>query len=260
MTADLFQIHVGTALHSWLNYVSAVERGYVLAEHSIIYPVSEFIGTKTGEDKIWLDRLHPNLIGKRLDLRFFTMLDAVPYEVAMEFKYAREGYTEGPGEMQRILNDVLRLKLFTESKTNRKAYFLICGEQIDFLKAFQSIGWTSKTDKEGRPFPSEMGIEKIKDLGIIKPFGFYTKWFKFDPESSINDKNIDFAVNDKGSVPEELLVGFYAKYEDSFKDGMDRTKFESSKVRTRLVYLSDLSNMEGIKKLMRVGIWEISAV
>ena len=61
MTSDLFMIHVGTALHSWLNYVSAVERGYVLAENSVIYPVSEFIGTKTGVNDIWLDRSHPDL-------------------------------------------------------------------------------------------------------------------------------------------------------------------------------------------------------
>lgn len=102
------------------------------------------------------------------------MLDAVQHEVAMEFKYARENYTEGDGEKQRILNDILRLKLFIESGLNRKAYFLMCGEQIDFLKAFQSIGWTTKIDKDGRPLPYEMDIDKIKDLGIIKPHGFYT--------------------------------------------------------------------------------------
>ncbi|MDO9257949.1 MAG: hypothetical protein Q7U54_20720, partial [Bacteroidales bacterium] len=249
-----------TALHSWSNYVSAVERGYVLAENSIIYPVSEFIGTKSGLDEIWLDRVHPNLSGKRFDLRFFAMLDAARHEVAMEFKYARQGYTEGEGEKQRILNDILRLKVFTESKSNRKAYFLICGEQIDFFKAFQSIGWTTKIDKDGRPFPSEMGIEEIKDLGIIKPHGFYANWFRFDPESSAIEKNIDFAINDNKSVPEEYLEGFYKEYEESFKDGMNRKIFESSKVRTRLVYISDLSNLEGIKKLMRVGIWEISNV
>ncbi len=260
MTSDLFQIHVGTALHSWLNYVSAVERGYVLTENSIIYPVSEFIGTKIDVSEIWLDRAHPNLKWKRLDLRFFSVLGAERYEVAMEFKYVRQGYTENPDEKQRILNDLLRLKLFTESESKRKAYFLICGEQMDFFKAFQSIGWTTKIDKDGRPYPEEMDIDKIKDLGVIKPHGFYTCWFKFDPLSNPDDKLIDFAINDKTSVPEEYLKGFYDKYEDSFKDGMTIGKFESSKVRTRLVYLSDLNNMEGIKKLMRVGIWEISTV
>jgi hypothetical protein len=258
MTSDLFMIHVGTALHSWLNYVSAVERGYVLAENSIIYPVSEFVGTKADQDKIWLDRAHPNLIGKRLDLRFFAMLNAADCEVAMEFKYAREGYTEGDGEKQRILNDILRLKLFTESGANRKAYFLICGEQIDFLKAFQSIGWTAKIDEFGRPLPEELGIDEIKKLGVIKPHGFYTNWFKFDPLGHLKDKIVEFEINDIIPVPKEFLEGFYKDYLDSFKVGMNRAKFESSKVSTRLVYLSDLSNLEGIKKLMRVGIWEIS--
>ena len=261
MTSDLFLIHIGTALHSWSNYVSAVERGYVLAENSIIYPVSEFIGTKTGGvNEIWLDRAHPDLKWKRLDLRFFTMLDAVQHEVAMEFKYARVDYTEGDVEKQRILNDILRLKLFTESSSNRKAFFLMCGKQIDFLKAFQSIGWTSKIDKDGRPLPYEMEIDEIKDLGIIKPYGFYTNWFKFDLKSNINDKNVVFSINDKNLVPEKFLKEFYAKYESSFKVGMSRIKFESSKVCTRLVYLSELSNLDDIKDLMRVGIWEISNI
>lgn len=253
-------IHVGTALHSWLNYVTAVERGYVLAENSIIYPVSEFIGTKTGADEIWLDRVHPNLSGKRLDLRFYSMLDAAKHEVAMEFKYAREGYTEGDGEKQRILNDLLRLKLFTESKSGRKAYFLICGEQIDFLKAFQSIGWTAKTDKYGLPYPAVMTIDEIKDLGVIKPNGFYTKWFKFDPASKATDRIIDITITDTTTVHEDYLKGFYTEYETSFKDGMTKAKFEATKVRTRLVYLSDLNNLKEIKKLMRVGIWEVSNI
>ena len=260
MTSDLFMIHVGTALHSWLNYVTAVERGYVLAENSVIYPVSEFIGTKTGVNDIWLDRSHPDLKSKRLDLRFNTILDASSCEVAMEFKYARQGYTEDDGEKQRILNDVLRLKLFTESKSNRKAYFLICGEQIDFLKSFQSIGWSTKIDKDGRPYPSPMSIDEIKDLGVVKPFGFYANWFKFDPTAKPNDKIVDFEIVDKKLVPSEYLNGFYMEYKDSFKNGMDAAKFQTSKVRTRLVYLSDLSNLEGIKKLMRVGIWEVSNI
>ena len=188
------------------------------------------------------------------------MLDAVRHEVAMEFKYAKEGYTEGSGEKQRILNDILRLKIFTESSLNRKAYFLICGAQIDFLKAFQSIGWSTKIDKDGRPFPTEMGIDEIKDLGEIKPHGFYTNWFKFDPTSNADDKKVEIAINDTNSVPTEFLEGFYKEYEKSFEIGMNKVGINSSKVRTRLVYLSDLSNLEEIKNLMRVGIWEISSV
>lgn len=255
MISDLFLRHVGTALHSWLNYVTAVERSYVLAENSIIYPVSEFIGTKAGINEIWLDRVHPNLTGKRLDLRFFTMLNGLRQEVAMEFKYSRVGYTEGEGEQQRILNDILRLKLFTESATNRKSYFLMCGEQIDFLKAFQSIGWSTNIDEIGRPLPSAMGISEIKNLGLIQPHGFYTKWFHFEPD--VNSK-IEIKITDTNLVSKKLLDGFYEDYEDSFKDGMTKAKFESSKVETRLVYLSNLSNIEGINNLMRVGIWEIS--
>lgn len=101
-----------------------------------------------------------------------------------------------------------------------------------------------------------MDIDKIKDLGIIKPHGFYTNWFKFDP-IGVNEK-VEFEISDKKSVPEEFLKEFYAEYEKSFKDGMSRTRFESSKVCTRLVYLSELSNLNDIKSLMRVGIWEIS--
>lgn len=258
MTSDLFLIHVGTALHSWLNYVSSVERGYVLAENSIIYPVSEFIGTKTNTSEIWLDRAHPNLTGKRIDLRFFSTLDTKRQEVAMEFKYARVGYTENDGEKQRILNDLLRLKLFTESSMDRKAYFLICGEQIDFLKSFQSIGWSTKIDDVGRPLEYEIGIEEIRDLGKVKPQGFYTNWFRFNPELEANEKKLDFSISESRSVSSEYLEKFYKEYESSFKDGMNRSKFEMTMVRTRLVYLSDLNNLDGVKKLMRVGIWEVS--
>jgi hypothetical protein len=258
MTSDLFFRHIGTALHSWLNYVSAVERSYVLAENSIIYPISEFIGTKTKINEIWIDRVHPNLIGKRLDLRFFTMLDGIRHEVAMEFKYARKGYTDELGEQQRILNDILRLKLFVESEPDRKSYFLICGEQIDFLKSFQSIGWTNNIDKYGRPIPNEMGIEEIKNLGLIQPNGIYSNWFNFDYEKE-NGK-IEISITDSSLVEGHLLHGFYKDYENSFKDGMTKLRFESSKVQTRLIYLSNLSNLEGFKNLMRVGIWEISNV
>ncbi len=137
---------------------------------------------------------------------------------------------------------------------------MICGEQIDFLKAFQSIGWTTKIDKDGRPLPYELDIDKIHDLGIVKPNGFYTNWFKFDPLAESKDKKIEITINDKTIVDEIYANDFYKEYEKSFKDGMTKTKFEATKVSTRLVYLSDLSNLEGIKKLMRVGIWEVSNV
>lgn len=252
-------IHIGTALHSWLNYVSAVERGYVLAENSIIYPVSEFIGTKTNTDEIWLDRAHPDLKWKRLDLRFFGRIDRKRQEVAMEFKYARQNYTENPDEKQRILNDLLRLKIFSESGTDRKAYFLMCGEQIDFLKSFQAIGWTKRIDKDGRPLPQVLGIDEIKDLGVVGAEGFYSQWFKFDPLGDLKSKVSEFSITKVDTVPKEYLDGFYNEYEGSFKNKMNKSKLESTKVRTRLVYLSDLSNLAGIKKLMRVGIWEVSS-
>ncbi|MDQ1166386.1 hypothetical protein [Flavobacterium sp. SORGH_AS_0622] len=254
MVSDLFLKHVGTALHSWLNYITAVDRRYVLAENSIIYPVSEFIGTKTGTNEIWLDRNHPNLTNKRLDLRFFSMLDGLRHEVAMEFKYARSGYTEGEGEQQRILNDILRLKLFQESEPDRKSYFLMCGEQLDFLKSFQSIGWSVKIDNVGRPLPKAMGIDDIKNLGLIEPEGFYTNWFPF---KQTNNKT-EFHITDSKSVPQNLLDQFYIDYEKCFRS-MTRAKFESTKIEVRLVYLSNLSTTEDINNLMRVGIWEISA-
>lgn len=261
MISDLTVKNIGTALHSWLNYTSAVERSYVLAENSIIYPVSEFIGTKTNPNNIWLDRAHPNLKGKRLDLRFNINFGGTNNEVAFEFKYAREDYTENDGEKQRILNDLLRLKIFYDSELNRKAYFLICGEQLEFLKSFQSIGWSQNHDDIGRPLENTITIDSIQDLNVIEPHGHYTNWFSFN----MNDDNEDakltvFNITDTNIIAQDLLDGFYEEYENSFKESMNRTSLEATQLCTRLIYLSDLNNLDGVNDLMRVGIWEISSI
>ena len=260
MVTDLVIKKIGTALHSWLNYTSSVERTYVLAENSIIYPVSELIGTKTNTSNIWLDRVHPDLKGKRLDLRFFMNFGGIDNEIAFEFKYAREDYTENDGEKQRIFNDLLRLKIFCESCKNRKAYFLICGKQLEFLKSFQSIGWSTNIDDIGRPLENVMTIDNIPDLGIIEPYGHYSKWFSFNISGENLDKETVIDIKNRVVVSQSLLDGFYNDYEDAFKNGMNRTTLEASNLCTRLIYLSDLNNLEGVNDLMRVGIWEVTSL
>ena len=52
MRSDIFINHIGTALHSWLSYISSVDRKYVLAENSVKYPVSEYIGTKISPEPV----------------------------------------------------------------------------------------------------------------------------------------------------------------------------------------------------------------
>jgi hypothetical protein len=206
MNSDIFFIHAGSALHSWLNYISSVKRIYVLAENSIKYPISEFIGTKVEPSKIHIDKLHPNLNDRYLDLRFFDEINSQETEIAIEFKYARLGYTDQKSEKKRIFNNIMRLKLFVEQGENRKGYFLICGPQIDFIKAFQSIGW-SETDKNSNGLPTPKNVST--DYDKINPKGFYTNWFEYKKDTT---REINLKTD-----TEEIHKDFFEEYKKAFK-------------------------------------------
>ena len=228
MVIELFIKHVGASLHNWLNYISTVQRGYVLAESSIIYPVSEYVATQINNTKVLLEEEHPNLAGKYVDLRLVKRFQGENIEFAFEFKYARIDYTEKSGEKQRIFDDLLRLKIFKESKKNRKAYFIICGKQLDFLKAFQSIGWSINHDpKTGLPVKYSLTVEDVDNLNIVKPNGFYTNWFKFDIEDTVSlAKN--FNVSDTAVVPTHIYNNFFDDYEKSFGASLTKAKVSAS--------------------------------
>jgi hypothetical protein len=248
MSSDIFFIHAGTALHSWLNYVSSVERRYILAENSIKYPISEFLSSHLSPDKIHFDKLHPNLLDRYLDLRLF-----LNNETAIEFKYSRIGYTDQLKEKKRIFNDLMRLKFFVQNGENRKGYFLICGTQLDFLKSFQSIGWNDagKANK-GLPIAQTDSMVTDTDYSKIEPKGIYSNWFKFDSGEvhTIDLKSIETELT-------EIYTNFFDEYDKSFKTDIDKEKIKETNPATKLIYLSDYTNKKHIPTPMKVGIWEI---
>jgi hypothetical protein len=251
MSNDIFFIHAGSALHSWLNYISSVKRIYVLAENSIKYPISEYIGTMIDPSRIHLDKLHPNLNDRYLDLRFFDEINSQETEIAIEFKYARLGYTDQKAEKKRIFNDIMRLKLFVEQAENRKGYFLICGPQIDFIKAFQSIGW-SETDRKSSGLPTPKNISTNYDK--VNPAGFYTNWFEFK-----KDKTQEIDLGTKTDEIKEIYKDFFEEYKNAFKVNVSETTLRVKNPITRLVYLSESLNLKDIPTPMKVGIWEVTA-
>lgn len=257
MVIELFIKHIGASLHNWLNYISTVQRGYVLAESSIIYPVSEYVASQTGNTKVFLEEEHPNLTGKFIDLRLFKRFLGENVEFGFEFKYARIDYTEKSGEKQRIFDDLLRLKIFKESKKNRKAYFIICGSQLDFLKSFQSIGWSINHDPTtGLPIPYIIKVDDVDNLNIVKPNGFYTNWFQFKFEDKTNlIKN--FNVSDTAIVPTTIYDGFFDDYEKALKGTLTKAKIAAWSISTKLVFMSDINNMKELTNPMRVAIWEV---
>jgi len=254
MNSDIFFIHTGSALHSWLNYISSVNRRYVLAENSIKYPVSEYIGTQIDPEQIYLDKLHPNLNDRYIDLRFINKYESKEYECAVEFKYSRIGYTDQKKEKRRIFNDIMRLKLFVEKAENRKGYFLLCGTQLDFIKSFQTIGWNDEGKiNNGLPKEEKKTSENDEKVNLIEPEGFFTNWFNF--------KKGDSLEIDLSSQEEELKSiynDFFKEYEKSFKSGMTEDNLREKNPITKLIYLSESSNLKDIPTPMKVGIWEIT--
>jgi len=211
-------------------------------------------------DKIHLDKEHPNLKNRYLDLRF--LIDSFDdeecsedseFEVAIEFKFSRINYTDEKKEKKRIFNDIMRLKLFIESNPkNRKAYFLICGPQFDFIRSFQSIGWNIEA-KNNSGLPKEDTILQPDYLySSIKPSGFYTDWFKFKKGET---QQID--LNTTNDYLKGIYNDFYADYEDAYKDSFSKEDLRKNNPITKAIYISETSDLLDIPAPMKVGIWEI---
>src|SRR3990172_6238027 len=134
MTKEINVNQLATAVMWWLSYTSAVGRNYILSEGAIKFPASEYL-ERSKTDEIELEYGHPKLSRKRFDL--FFRKNAIE-DTVFEFKYIKNGSTRTQDEKQRIFNDLMRLHLFLDN-TNQKGYFLICGNQSDFIKDFQKI-------------------------------------------------------------------------------------------------------------------------
>jgi hypothetical protein len=249
MIAKDFNVNqLATAVMWWLSYTSAVGRNYVLSEGAIKFPASEYL-ERSKLDEIELEFNHPKLSRKRFDL--FFRKNSVE-NTAFEFKYIKNGSTRTQDEKQRIFNDLMRLYLYLD-KSN-KGYFLICGNQSDFVKDFQTI-LTQPKDTTGNLYIKPRQKDSLPKT--IQPEGFYTEWFSFDTDKP--DKEIDL----KTSIDEykNIYDLFFKEYSDPY---LVKTKFDLTrpdKIMTKLVFLSgNTEQPTGLFQPSKIGIWEVLTI
>jgi hypothetical protein len=227
----------------WLSYTSAVGRNYVLSEGSIKFPASEYLERST-IDEIELEYNHPKLSRKRFDLFFRKNTNE---KTAFEFKYVKNGSTRTQDEKQRIFNDLMRLFLILDN--DHKAYFLICGNQSDFIKDFQKISPSTKqfiTPRIQGSLPTKIVSE-----------GFYTKWFSFD--ANLPDTEIDLNNNEKEY--KDIYDLFFKEYADPHLVKAKTALQRPDKIKTSLVFLSgNVEQPTGLFQPAKIGIWEIAKV
>ena len=239
ITKDFNVNQLATAVMWWLSYTSAVGRNYVLSEGAIKFPASEYL-ERSKLDEIELEFGHPKLSRKRFDLFFKNSVEST----AFEFKYIKNGSTRTTDEKQRVFNDLMRLYLFLE--TNHKAYFLICGNQSDFVVDFQKI-CSNQTQfikpRQKGSLPTNIIAE-----------GFYTKWFSFDANSP--DTEIDLTIIDKEY--KDIYDLFFKEYADPHLVKAKTSLRRPNKIRTRLIFLSgSIDQPIGLFQPAKIGIWEI---
>jgi hypothetical protein len=240
-TKDVNVNQLATAVMWWLSYTSAVGRNYVLSEGSIKFPASEYLERST-IDEIELEYGHPKLSRKRFDL--FFRKNSVE-KTAFEFKYIKNGSTRTQDEKQRVFNDLMRLHLILD--TDHKAYFLICGNQSDFIKDFQKIS----PSKDQFITPRQQGSLPTK---IISE-GFYTKWFSFDA----NSPNTEIDLNNTANEYKDIYDLFFKEYADPHLAKAKTALQRPDKIKTNLVFLSgNVEQPTGLFQPAKIGIWEIS--
>lgn len=240
MTKDVNINQLATAVMWWLSYTSAFGRNYVLSEGSIKFPASEYL-ERSMIDEIELEYGHPKLSRKRFDLFFKTNTNE---KSAFEFKYIKNGSTRTQDEKQRVFNDLMRLFLIIN--TDHRAYFLICGNQSDFVKDFQRINPDTShfiTPKKQDSLPKTIVAE-----------GFYTKWFSFNA----NAPDIEIDLCDSTKEYKDIYDLFFEEYAAPYHKKTETELQKPHKLRTSLVFLS--GNVEQSISLFqpaKIGIWEI---
>lgn len=248
MINEVFIKHLGVSIESWLNYISAVGREYVLSESSIKLPLAEFIGTKIGDtDAVKLEYLHPFFFMKRFDLYLERTVNEINYKTAFEFKYIKDASTLNKIEKQRIFNDLMRLYYFKKyTDSSCKVYFLICGTQYEFEQSFQKIPNYISSIEPRTDSPKE----------DVKMSGFYTEWFKFDYKDS--EQAIQLNKEDE-SVHQPFYTDFFKHYDKAYKRelGEDKNLDIPNEIKTKLIFLSQDNTQKDVPESMKVGVWEI---
>lgn len=244
MASDVNISQLATAVMFWLSYNSAVGRNYVLSEGAIKFPVSEFL-ERSNLDKIELEFSHPKLFKKRFDLYFKGKHNK---QNVFEFKYIKRGSTRNFDEKQRVFDDLMRLFLYLED--NQIGYFLICGDQFQFISNFQVL-LDNPLGRNGS-FINPRVHSSVPITATAK--GFYTKWFSFDHVSPEKVINIKDATGEHNDIYKNFLAEYSLPYE---KKTNSKLQLPDS-ITTKLLFLSDDFNQKtGHFQPAKIGIWEI---
>lgn len=165
--ASSFEYALAGAVYHWVNYVTACGNTSLIEEHSIRYPLAEYMERKC-QYHVKLEEGIKAMKRKRYD--FF-------YEYGDEEKgYYKNGYievklfkseTKYDTEISRYFNDIVRLAI-SGGKCN---YFIAFGERKDLSSSFMHVG--KPEDDEKLAESRFNGIE-------LPPYGIYTRWFPFE--------------------------------------------------------------------------------
>jgi len=233
--------HLGSSVIWWLNYISSVGREYIFNESSLKFPVTDHL-ERYFRENIKVEYEHPCLKNRKIDLYYFDKENTV--ENAIEFKFVMEDSTRDAAERKRIFNDLMRMYLFLD--TNKRGYFLICGNETDFKTSFKNLNLKPKFPvtpaKAGRP--------------IISNIDFYSEWFSFDEKAK--DRTIDLSKQEP--LYKTVYDSFKTDYNDSYRAATNNDINMPASIKTSLLYLSDDSTGNNIPQTMKIGIWEVLKV
>lgn len=244
MARDININQLATAVMWWLSYKSAVGRNYVLSEAAIRFPVSEYLEQSTA-DEIELEFGHPKLFKKRFDLFFKDHLDD---SNVFEFKYIKKGSTRSTDEKQRVFDDLMRLNLYLTD--TQKGYFLICGDQFQFISSFQTL-LLKPTDADGTFIKPKI---RSSAPTTTPPKGFYTEWFSFDNDNPGKIIDIKNSTGEHKDIYDSFLSDYTIPFE---KKGNGKLVLPDS-IKTKLVFLSeDFKHQAGLNQPAKIGIWEV---
>lgn len=241
MSKELNINRLAACIKWWLNYNASIGREYVLSESAVKFPLAEYLERSNVND-VKLEYPHPKFKKKRFDLYFKNT--TTNESVVIEFKYVKNASTKDGAEKQRIFDDLMRLYMY--SGRNKKGYFLICGEQAEFIANFQRI----IKHKGAIRVRNHKNLPKASDSE-----GFYTEWFSFDS----NQPNKNIIVNgQKNSTYKKIYDEFVKEYKQSYNDKSNSVLVLPTSITTSLIYLSENSTSPDMDyQPSRIGIWEV---
>lgn len=167
------------AVYHWINYVITCGNDRLIEEHSIRYPLSEFIERKY-KAEVSLEQTTTLLKSKRYDF-YYQMPETRIGEGTngyIEVKYLRDD-TQYSSEINRFFADLVRLAI----SGGRVNYFILFGERVKFETCFKHVGKLVESEEFVKARFSGKNIEDV-------PYGIYSKWFGFDVKTTI-DFNVD---------------------------------------------------------------------